>query len=268
MINKFDNDSFNKLETDIMKVLTREPDKLFTQYELFSKLLDEMDVKDTTEVESLKIRFLIVLRKLSSIFDYVKTINKNGILSVVFKTLDEEYKLDDHSDTKNDIKINKDFLEEEELKEEHSDMPSEMSVIQFIVDENIFQYYSKKDYDGNTILHKLVLYNDLERFKKIYLRDDVSLFELNNKNQTPIDLITDIKFSNLLIFHFIEDSENTEYELMEMKNKIKSIDEDLSKFYLKINYLYDILLIYILFLVTKFLFFDNYFVDKIIDKLV
>ena len=242
-------DIFDKLETDIMKVLTKEPDRSFTQYELYSKLLDEH--KDPIEKENLKFRFLIVLRKLSSTFDGVQIHNKNGVLNATFKTID---KLDDSSDNKNDSYSDKDFLEED-FKEDQTDMPSEISVIQFIIDENIEKYYSKKDYDGNTILHKLVLYNDLERFKKIYLRNDVSLNELNNNDKTPIDLITDIKFSNLLISHLIEDSKNFEYELLEMKNTIKSLDNDLYKLYLQIKYLYEYLILYLIWCVIKYLFF-------------
>ena len=246
-------DIFNKLETDMMKVLTKEPDRSFTQYELYSKLLDDQDIKDPIEKENLKFRFLVVLRKLSSIFDGVQILNKNGVLSVTFKTVD---KMDDFSENKNDSDSNsdKDYLEED-LKEDYTEMPSEISVIQFIIDENIEKYYSKKDYDGNTILHKLVLYSDLERFKKIYLRDDVSLSDLNNNNKTPIDLITDIKISNLLISHLIENSKNSEYELLEMKNRIKSLDDELFKLYLQFNCLQQLLILYLIWSVIKYLFF-------------
>ena len=138
-------DIFDKLETDMMKVLTKEPDRLFTQYELYDKLLDEQEIKDPIEKENLKFRFLIVLRKLSSTFDGVQILNKNGILNATFKTVD---KLDYCSDNKNDFDLNsdKDYLEDD-IKENHNDMPSEISVIQFIIDENITKYYSKKDYD-------------------------------------------------------------------------------------------------------------------------
>lgn len=246
-------DIFDKLETDMMKVLTKEPDRLFTQYELYSKLLDEQDIKDPIEKENLKFRFLIVLRKLSSIFDGVEILNKNGVLNATFKTVD---KVDDCSDNKNDYDSNsdKDYLEEN-LKEDYTEMPSEISVIQFIIDENIEKYYSKKDYEGNTILHKLVLYSDFERFKKIYLRDDVSLNDLNNNNKTPIDLITDIKISNLLISNLIEDSKNSEYELLEMKNRIKSLDDELFKLYLQFNCLQQLLILYLIWSVIKYLFF-------------
>ena len=50
--------------------------------ELYSKVLDEFDIKDPIEKENLKIRFLIVLRKLSSIFDNIEVFSKNGVLIV------------------------------------------------------------------------------------------------------------------------------------------------------------------------------------------
>ena len=123
------------------------------------------------------------------------------------------------------------------------------------MDENIEKYYSKKDCDENTILHKLVLYNDLERFKKIYLRDDVSLNDLNNNNKTPIDLITDVKFSNLVILYLIEDSKKTEFELFEIKNTIRSLDDELFKLYLQFNCLQQLLILYLILSVIKYLFF-------------
>ena len=107
---------FDKIETDLMKVLTKEPDRSFTQYELYSKLLDELDVKDPIEKENLKIRFLIVLRKLSSIFDNVHVYKKNGFLNAIFKIIEStddklDDKLDNLSDNKKKIFFNKDFLE-------------------------------------------------------------------------------------------------------------------------------------------------------------
>ena len=258
-------DIFDKIETNIMKVLTRTPDKSINQFELYSKVLDEFDIKDPIEKENLKIRFLIVLRKLSSIFDNVEVFSKNGVLSAIFKNVDDltddlPYDLSDDISDKSSAKsykINsndKDYLDEE-FKENDGDMPSEISVIRFIIDENIEKYYSKKDFDGNTILHKLVSYNDFERFKKIFLRDDVSLYDLNNKDKTPIDLITDIRFSNLLISQLIEDSKKLEYEMMEMKNKIYSLDKEYCILYLQTKYLYQMLIFYICCSVIKFLFF-------------
>ena len=248
---------FDKIETDLMKVLTKEPDKSFTQYELYSKLLDELDIKDPIEKENLKIRFLIVLRKLSSIFDNVYVYKKNGCLNAIFKILDTT---DDKLDDKKKTFINKDFLEEdcieeEESKEETPEMPSEIAVIQFIIDEKIEKYYSKKDYDGNSILHKLVMYNDFERFKKVYLRIDLSLDEVNSKNQTPIDLITDMRFSNLLISHLIEINNNCQNDLIDMGDKIILLDKDLFKLHLQTKHLTEAFMLYIIFIGLKYIFY-------------
>ena len=186
-------DIFDKIETNLMMVLTKEPDRKFNQYELYSELLKKMQINDPIEKENLKYRFFIVLKRLSVTYDKdVKVINEDGILKAAFI-----------SDIENNI-----FEEEstEYINDEKIETPSDISLVRFIIDENIEEYITKKDFEGNSILHTLVLYNDFERFKKIYTRENLSIFDLNNKNQTPIDLINDFKFSNLLITDLLKNN--------------------------------------------------------------
>ena len=249
-------DIFDKLETDIMKVLTKEPEKLFTQYELYSNILENYDVKDPTEKENLKIRFLIVLRKLSSIFENVRVFSKNGILNATFNTIDD---LSYSSDTKyvkeyndSDDAFSSEEFKEDNFKEDISNMPSEISVIRFIVDENIEKYFNTKDFEGNTILHKLISYNDFERFKKIYLKNISLLDEINNNNKKPLDLVTDIRFSNLLISDLIDDGRNAEYELIDIKDRINDLEKHLSELFSTIKFMYQVMLLYIITLIIKY----------------
>jgi hypothetical protein len=243
-------DIFDKLETDIMKVLTKEPEKSFTQYELYANIFENYDVKDPIEKENLKIRFLIVLRKLSSIFEDVRVFSKNGILNATFNVIDD---LNYSSDTKYEKDICEDDSSEEEFKEDISNMPSEISVIRFIVDENIEKYFNTKDFEGNTILHKLISYNDFERFKKIYLKNISLLDEINNNNKKPLDLVTDIRFSNLLISDLIDDGKNAEYELMDIKDRIRDLEKYLSELFSTIKIMYQVMLLYIITLIIKYI---------------
>lgn len=201
---------FNKLEIDILKVLTKEPGVYMNQFTIYRNLIDELDIKDPSEKENLKVRFLLVLRGLSSIFDDISVINKDGILSACFTDNDFLPKTDDN--VINNVNVNINDVKDTVI------MPSEKSIIEFIVDENLEKYYSKVDCKGNTILHSLVLQNDFERFKKLYLRKNLSLFDENNDGNTPIDLISDIKFSNLFIKKILNDATNNRNDIFKSIN--------------------------------------------------
>jgi hypothetical protein len=71
---------FEKMEQDIMMILTREPEKIFNQYDIYRLLLDEYDIKDPNEKNNLKYKFLIVLRRLSTIYNCLNVFNKDGVL--------------------------------------------------------------------------------------------------------------------------------------------------------------------------------------------
>ena len=228
-------DIFDKIETNLMMVLTKEPDRKFNQYELYSELLKKMQINDPIEKENLKYRFFIVLKRLSVTYDKdVKVINEDGILKAAFI-----------SDIENNI-----FEEEstEYINDEKIETPSDISLVRFIIDENIEEYITKKDFEGNSILHTLVLYNDFERFKKIYTRENLSIFDLNNKNQTPIDLINDFKFSNLLITDLLKNN-------IKNKNEYKILDKEISRVYLQIKLVRDFTVFIFVIMTIKILLF-------------
>lgn len=223
-------DIFDELKTDVMMILTRESGHAFSERELYSKLLIERDIKDPIEKDNLKTRFLIIFRLLSTLYPEQVELRKiNGVLKATF---DPPHLVDNSASSKYNVSDEtKDYLEEEVGKDQNIDMPSEISVIQFIVDEKLEKYYSKKDYDGNTILHKLVIYNDLERFERIYLHKDLSLFDKNNNSETPINLIKDVKFSNLLISKLLKNNLELQCELSRLKYTVASLDKEYSKLY-------------------------------------
>ena len=224
---------FNKIEIEIMKVLSKEPSKYFSQYAIYRSLYDELEeelnLKDPIEKEKLQFRFSAVLLRLTSIFDDVEVLNKDGILSA--RLVDE--KTDNTYESTDYINITEKPTEKP-TKTDDTSMPSEITIIQFIVDEKIEKYYSKVDYEGNTILHSLVKYKDFERFKQLYERPDLSLSVENNKGETPIDLITDFRFSNLFIKKLLNDADDNKIKIYRNNQNIKSIDvefTDLKKFH-------------------------------------
>jgi hypothetical protein len=231
-------DIFDELKTDIMMILTRESGHSFSERELYSKLLIERDIKDPIEKDNLKTRFLIIFRLLSSLYPNKVELKKiNGVLKATF----DPSCIPDYSANSKDINIEetKDYLEEE-TKDQNFDMPSEISVIQFIVDQQLEKFYSRRDYEGNTILHKLVLYNDVCRFKKVYLHKDLSLSDKNNNEEKPTDLIKDIRFHNLLITQALDDIQVFKHRLKELDNRLLSLDKDYCKLYFNTLYITNI----------------------------
>jgi hypothetical protein len=209
-------DIFNKIEKELMKILTRSPGVFKSQYDLYSELLEEFDdIKDPIEKDNFKIRFLLVLRKLPSIFDDIVVKNKNGILSAIYsiESLDKTLETDSY----------------EKIDTNDISMPSEIAVIRFIVDEKIEKYYSKKDYLNNTLLHYLVNDSDYERINKIMGCNtlNLSFLDENDEGKTPLDLIKDIRISNLFIKELIKNNTDNFNKIGKLEIKYKDLESEI-----------------------------------------
>ena len=224
---------FSKLENDIMKILTRNSDKFLSQYKIYDDLLEDLDIKDPYEKEQLKIRFIIVLKQLSSIYNNISVSSKNKIMYAKFCI---------------------DSLREETVEEstksqnENEEMPNELSVVQFIIDNKLIQFYSKKDFEGNTILHTLVKYSDFNRVEEIMNYENISFFDKNKAEITPMDLITDIRISNLLIKNLMKDNKTHRLEIIRLKEFLSNLKSNLELFFtFTLMYFLCIVLFYLIF---------------------
>lgn len=196
----------DKLQTNIMKILTRNSGQYLSQFEIYNNLLDDLELKDPVEKENLKIRFLMILRQLSYFFDDVKVVNKNEVLYVAFSP--------EKGSSVEDIKVPEETTENK--------MPSEMAVINFIIDNRIKDYYFKKDYNGNTILHSLVIANDIERIEKLYYEFEKFVSEKNNLGETPLDLISGFKVNNFFLKRMSEQIKKQELEIQKLRDLEKN----------------------------------------------
>jgi hypothetical protein len=209
--------TFSKLEADIMKVLTKNPGIFLSQYKIYDQILENYEIKDPIERDNFKFRFLAVLRQMSSLFEGVSILKKDDIIYTAFeiepKNEDKYY---------SESEINQD-------KEKNGEMPSEIAVINFIIDEGMDSYLSRIDYKGNTILHNLVIVNDLERIKKCFSKIEHTLEKANKDGCTPIDLISDFKINNFFMNHILQKfkEQEMEYDFLLKKYNIleKSIDK-------------------------------------------
>ena len=198
-INKMSYNIFSKLENDIMKILTRNSDKFLSQYKIYDELLEDLDIKDPYEKEQLKIRLIIVIKQLSSIYNNISLSSQNKIIYAKFCV---------------DSSPEEEVQESAKLQNESEEMPNEILVVQFIIDNKLTQFYSKKDFEGNTILHTLVKYSDFNRVEEIMTYENISFFDKNKADITPMDLITDIRISNLLIKNLMKDNKTHRLEIV------------------------------------------------------
>lgn len=204
------------IEKDVMKILTKNNGKELSEYAIYAELLDVYNLKDPRAKDDLKLNFNVVLRSLPSIYDHIYIIPK--------KTSDgSEIKFACFTNDKSKIEERSNDIVPELKENYQKDMPLERAVINWIVDNNIDYGLTKEDFKGNTILHYLVLYNDLERIKYIFeQKKDMSFFAKNIQKIRPIDLITDLKISNFVI------DKMSEY-ILDMDKKMEKYNEKMEK---------------------------------------
>jgi hypothetical protein len=209
--------NFEQLEVEISKIAYRQPENVpLTQYALYAELLTVYDLKDPNSKNDLKMNTLIVMRHLQTLYNDFKLINQDGVLSVILIDKDKPYiNIDNRFNSAN---IN-----------DNSSMPIEKEVNNWIVDNNIDYSLTKEDLKGNSILHYLVQQNDVDRINKVLFRyDNLSFYSENQDGLRPVDLITNIKISNILITQLndkqdflIDEIKNLseKYEIINKKNE-------------------------------------------------
>ena len=208
---------FPKLETDIMKVLTKNSGLFLSQYNIYDKILTDYDIKEPVEKDNFKFRFLVVLRQMSNLFEGVSIMKKEDVIFVGFDIKDNNNYEYAYSTVNEEIKKN-------------GEMPPEISVINFIIDENMINYINRKDYKGNNVFHNLVIVNDMDRIKKCFSlllsKKDINhlLFDVNNEGLTPIHYIQHFEINNFFMAHILYDlkEKNDTIDLLIEENNIQN----------------------------------------------
>ena len=210
--------TFSKLEADIMKVLTKNPGLFLSQYKIYDQILENYEIKDPIEKDNFKFRFLAVLRQMSSLFNGVSIMKRDDVIYTGFEIETDKNQESEYS-----------YSDMTQDKEKNGEMPSEIAVINFIIDEDMDNYLSRTDYKGNSILHSLVIVSDLERIKKCFSKLECNMEKKNKDGYTPVDLISDFKISNFfmnIIFQkFKEQEMEYDYLLKKCNFLTKIIDE-------------------------------------------
>jgi hypothetical protein len=221
---------FKKIETEIMKILSRNPGNYVNQFDLYNQILEEFEIKDPVEKTDFKMKFLIVLRQLSSTFNNISIKNEKDIFSAgLFIKDDFNITVNDTEPTDSSIEEHIDDTFDDLLlrrkNNNSNNMPFDIAVVNFIVDENMYDYFNKRDYLGNSILHNLAMANDYERIKKIYSRNDISFQDENNEQLTPLHYIQDVKIACLAIDKLMIENYDHAMELHKIGVHIKYMEE-------------------------------------------
>jgi len=203
--------SYDKLESKIARYLTRKPDQLFSYRFLVNEISLELDLKDPTLLKKLKDDIGIVMRFLKK-YDNFDVIEENGSLNVIYMTQSDDSK-------KIYEMVDPPSLDGEMDKQ---DIQSGLAVAQFIVDNNLNDFFQQKDHKGNTALHYFMIHGDSDRAEKLIKIDESSLLQKNSEGDTPIDLIKDIRMSNSLLREILSDK-------LKIQNKIENMQIELCK---------------------------------------
>lgn len=228
-----DNDTtIMNLQTDIMQVLTKNPNNLFSQFEIYKGIHEKRDIKDPREADDLKFKLMVELRLLPTNFTNIKVINNRGIYSAMFEVSDKSSdSVDKQSES---LKNDEESYEKvgtttttvsDKIHTEKYDMPDELTTIRRIIDNNMEDLIIRKDFLGNNILHILAMYGDYERFKKMLYRKDLSLSDENNEGKTVFDYITDFRISSLIMKNLVDTNIDNEYNILVLQTKCNDLEK-------------------------------------------
>jgi hypothetical protein len=244
MSSLYNPNDFENLEVEITKIAYRQKVNVpLTQYALYAELLSVYDLKDPHLKNDLKRNTIIVMRHLDTLYEHFKLIDENDILSVILVDKDEPYininnKYNTHNVNDNTHNVNDNTLAK------NDSMPLKKEVIDWIVDNNIDYSITKEDFKGNTILHYLVQQNDVDRIIKVLIKyDNLSFYSENYEGIRPLDLITSIKISNIVINQLNEKQQYLIKDIAELNKKYEIIDKKYEKTINEFKSIYFLLMI-------------------------
>lgn len=236
--------SYEQLESKIARYLTRKPDQLFSHRFLVNEISSELDLKDPALLRKLKDDIGIVMRFLKK-YDNFDVIEDNGSLNVVYMTqLDDSKKIYEMVDPPS-----------KDGEKDTQGIQSGLAVAQFIVDNNLNNFFQQKDHKGNTALHYFMIHGDSDRAEKLIKIDESGLLEKNAEGNTPIDLIKDIRLSNSLLRDLLSNKLKTQNKIDDIELQLINLTVTINEFrFLRDGFMYflTIYCIYMFFIYVLF----------------
>lgn len=196
--------NYDIVEKECMKVLLLNPNKSESYNSIFNKISEKDNIKNIIGnnpilLEELKIITYDVVNHLSIRQNNVIVSNNNGILKACYsisESNDMNNNVHDSELHDNDLHNN---VHESKLDESEKDSINIISVIEFILNNKLDNYYYRKDHLGNTMLHYLVIHNRLDYITK-YFNILVNMIDItNNNDKTPIHLIKSLEINSFFL---------------------------------------------------------------------
>ena len=240
--------TIEQIENACFQALTGSSDTYLSQYEIFNFVSDKFDIKDPIEREQFKIRFMMVLRCIQNTFDCINYTMKNGIIYVSYSPDDFDEK-DGKTIRVKETNIDNINVSEKD-NQQKDDMPKDIEVINFILDQNLKEYLGRKSEYGNTILHSLVINNDYDRIKKYFDKLERFLFIQNDKNETPLDLIKDPRINTIFIVKMLNHITILEQKNENNRNRIINLEQSVSTNKLLLNFIIIVMIIFIAYMMV------------------
>lgn len=290
------NINFYYIEDKILNILQNNIGKKVSIINIYKELISDKKYNLNTynEKNYFDYIFLIIIRRFNNKNEHIKMKdNKNGTLYYI---LLNKYTNDDNnnvyysSDSDNESNNDKNSLNSSDsgiLNEVHSDTETdsdendnyadhtdkyyfeinnfiekqknknEKQIIDFIIDNELEDYYLVQDYKGNNIYHYLCFYNDIERLNKI--QENIKYTDLLVKNKANYQVLDFINHNsnmnkniNKILFKELQQKDNL---LNEILNEFRELKPKVSVLYNVMN-LINISLCFSLglgFLYTKFI---------------
>jgi hypothetical protein len=290
------NINFHYIEDKILNILQNNIGKKVSIINIYKELISDKKYNLNTynEKNYFDYIFLIIIRRFNNKNEHIKMKdNKNGTLYYI---LLNKYTNEDNnnvyysSDSDNESNNDKNSLNSSDsgiLNEVHSDTETdsdendnyadhtdkyyfeinnfiekqknknEKQIIDFIIDNELEDYYLVQDYKGNNIYHYLCFYNDIERLNKI--QENIKYTDLLVKNKANYQVLDFINHNsnmnkniNKILFKELQQKDNL---LNEILNEFRELKPKVSVLYNVMN-LINISLCFSLslgFLYTKFI---------------
>ena len=246
-LEEFDDKKFALIQNELIKILSKTPNTYIEQSHLYEKLI-KASLNDSPNMKYIFIMVLrnlpimsenILIKKENNIFSGIFLYKKDGSVNPISLPILKEASKKDFIDLElpeTKFTSEQDLLAFDETDDENSNksvdkknnedtsFPTETQVIQFIVDNDIKSFLFRKDYQGNTILHSLIIDCDATRIENLLKKCFYSFIEKNNAGKTPLDLITDIKVSNVVHTILYQDLEYYSYKVSNLEMFVEKID--------------------------------------------
>jgi hypothetical protein len=242
------------IDIEILRILNKYEGQFIHYYEIYNEIIMNMDIYEDS-INDFKCIFIFYLVRMhiinKKVFIHVQwlpvglvpdaeplesgaceRLNQNDVLKPTYylciNKKDDENK-DEHKDEQSKERKNSEetynFKNKDYNKSMNKelDLPSSYEALCYFVDCNIRKYMNYVDYEGNNIIHILAINSDVKRLSKILYRYQYLFLEMNDYYETPIDLVTDIKISNLFTRLLLESSSQKNNELMMLQNDINQM---------------------------------------------